>query len=210
MFIIYEFAVMRHSQDSATTEEIHETILNVAEKRLLRFGFHKTTMAEIADDAGMSAANLYRYFGSKNDIIEECASRSLDRRLDRLRLVAQDPKSTPSEKLAKYALELVEDSHALVTEDSMVGELIDTITRERPNLLHTKNSIHCGLIASILRAGVESGEYNVGDIDETARHIHAAFTLFDLPIFVGLYERSEFDQRATGITTLIVNGLSAK
>lgn len=201
---------MRPAQDPATTDEVRETILNVAETRFFRFGFHKTTMAEIADDAGMSAANLYRYFENKKDIVEECASRIVDRRLERLRKVAHGSKTTASEKIVKYALELIDDAHAVVTEDSMIGELVDTITKERPALLHTKNAIHYGLLADILRAGVESGEFDVSDIEETARHIHAALALFDVPIFVGIYDRAEFDRRAVGVATLIVNGLRAK
>ena len=158
----------------------------------------------------MSAANLYRYFENKKDIVEECASRIIDRRLERLRKVAHNPNTTASEKLIKYALELVDDAHAVVTEDSMIGELVDTITKERPALLHTKNAIHYTLISEILHAGVECSEFDVSDIEETARHIHAAYTLFDVPIFVGTYDRSEFDRRAVGIATLIVNGLRAK
>ena len=46
----------------------HNIILDAAEARLLHFGYNKTTMAEIAEDAGMSAANLYRYFKNKQEI----------------------------------------------------------------------------------------------------------------------------------------------
>lgn len=201
---------MRPSQDPATTDQVRESILNVAETRLMRFGFHKTTMAEIADDAGMSAANLYRYFENKNDIIEECASRIVDRRLERLRKVAHDPKTSAGEKLVKYALELVDDGHAVVSEDSMIGELVDTITKQRPALLHTKNAIHYELLADILRSGNDRGEFNVADVEENARHVHAAFTLFDVPIFIGVYDRAEFDRRAIGIAELIVRGLRAE
>ena len=53
------------------SELVREAILDAAQARLLRFGYHKTTMSEIADDAGMSAANLYRYFRNKQDIVAD-------------------------------------------------------------------------------------------------------------------------------------------
>jgi AcrR family transcriptional regulator len=43
-------------------------ILDAAHRRFSAYGFGKTTMAEIADDVGMSAANLYRYFENKLDL----------------------------------------------------------------------------------------------------------------------------------------------
>jgi AcrR family transcriptional regulator len=197
---------MRTSKRPAT-DDVREAILNVAETRLLRFGYHKTTMAEIADDVGMSAANLYRYFENKQDIVAECASRMMDERLERLRAITNDAEYTPAQKLVQYALELVDDSHALVQSDSMVGELVDTITRERPTLLHTKNEMHYALIGEILSAGVASGDFTTSDIEQSARHIHSALTLFDVPLFVGFYNREEFNQRAIGVANLIIGGL---
>ncbi|MDA0822062.1 MAG: TetR/AcrR family transcriptional regulator [Proteobacteria bacterium] len=189
------------------TDDVREAILNVAETRLFRFGYHKTTMAEIADDVGMSAANLYRYFENKQDIVAECASRTMDERLERLRAITNGTKYTPAEKLVQYALELVDDSHSLVGSDSMIGELCDTITRERPSLLHAKNEIHYALIGEILSDGVANGDFATSDIEQTARHIHSAFMLFDVPLFVGFYDREEFNQRAIGVANLMINGL---
>src|SRR5580693_10564639 len=45
-------------------------ILEAAERAFVRNGFHATTMQLVADEAGMSAGNLYRYFPSKEAIVE--------------------------------------------------------------------------------------------------------------------------------------------
>ena len=86
-------------------------ILNAAQARLLEFGYHKTTMAEIAADCGMSAANLYRYFANKEEIAAECATRCMNERLERLRPIVEDASTSAADKLLAYALMLVEDSH---------------------------------------------------------------------------------------------------
>jgi TetR/AcrR family transcriptional repressor of uid operon len=45
-------------------------ILEAAERAFVRHGFHASTMQHVADEAGMSAGNLYRYFPSKEAIVE--------------------------------------------------------------------------------------------------------------------------------------------
>ena len=45
-------------------------ILEAAERAFVRNGFHATTMHHVADEADMSAGNLYRYFASKEAIVE--------------------------------------------------------------------------------------------------------------------------------------------
>ena len=41
-------------------------ILDAAEHCFVRAGFHRTTMQDVAPEAGMSPGNLYRYFRSKD------------------------------------------------------------------------------------------------------------------------------------------------
>ncbi|WP_245501236.1 TetR/AcrR family transcriptional regulator [Lichenibacterium minor] len=47
----------------------HGRILDAAERCLVRNGFDRTTMQDIARQAAMSPANLYRYFGSKEALV---------------------------------------------------------------------------------------------------------------------------------------------
>ena len=49
-------------------EKVRQRILEKAFSRFGRYGFGKTTMAEISKDCEMSPGNLYRYFKSKKDI----------------------------------------------------------------------------------------------------------------------------------------------
>jgi TetR/AcrR family transcriptional repressor of uid operon len=47
-----------------------QRILEAAERAFVRYGFHAATMQHVADEVGMSAGNLYRYFPSKEAIVE--------------------------------------------------------------------------------------------------------------------------------------------
>ena len=48
----------------------HELIVAAAERAFVRHGFHAATMQQVAEEAAMSAGNLYRYFPSKEALVE--------------------------------------------------------------------------------------------------------------------------------------------
>jgi AcrR family transcriptional regulator len=52
-----------------------ERILDAAERSFIHAGFHRTTMQDVAREAGMSPGNLYRYFPSKDAIVEGLVER---------------------------------------------------------------------------------------------------------------------------------------
>ena len=52
-------------------EQTRQKILVAAQERFERYGFNKTTMNEIAKDCEMSAANIYRFFKNKGELIAE-------------------------------------------------------------------------------------------------------------------------------------------
>ena len=56
-------------------DEVRARILEVAEQHYRRIGYHKTSVADIASELGMSPANVYRFFRSKSAINESICRR---------------------------------------------------------------------------------------------------------------------------------------
>lgn len=52
-----------------SSAERRKLILDAAERSFARAGFHRTTMQDVAAEAGMSPGNLYRYFASKDALV---------------------------------------------------------------------------------------------------------------------------------------------
>ena len=56
-------------------DETRARILEVAEEHFRRIGYHKTSVADIASELGMSPANVYRFFPSRAAINESICGR---------------------------------------------------------------------------------------------------------------------------------------
>jgi AcrR family transcriptional regulator len=70
---------------TARNEKV-DRIVEIAQARFDRFGFRKTTMGEIARDAGVSKKTLYQHFSSKESLfssIMEKVARGIRRSLER-------------------------------------------------------------------------------------------------------------------------------
>ena len=57
------------------SDEARARILGVAEEHFRRVGYHKTSVADIAAELGMSPANVYRFFPSRDAINESICGR---------------------------------------------------------------------------------------------------------------------------------------
>src|SRR5918912_133255 len=80
-------------------------IIQAAEALFRRLGFAKTAVAEIAADLGMSPANVYRFFPSKNAIVEAICQRCLAEVEDRAWAVARS-KAPAAQRMERMTLDI--------------------------------------------------------------------------------------------------------
>jgi len=72
-------------------DERRAHILAAASRAFVRYGFHAATMTQVAEEAGMSAGNLYRYFPSKEAIVEGlCLADQVERSASFAALIGAD------------------------------------------------------------------------------------------------------------------------
>jgi AcrR family transcriptional regulator len=58
-----------------STEDARERILAAAERCIDRHGIRKTTMDDVASEAGLTRPNVYRYFADRDDLLLELITR---------------------------------------------------------------------------------------------------------------------------------------
>jgi AcrR family transcriptional regulator len=72
--------VVPHSAtDRRPVSDRRSAILDAFERCIVRSGFHRTTMQDVAKEASMSAGNLYRYFDSKDALVSGLCERDRER-----------------------------------------------------------------------------------------------------------------------------------
>jgi AcrR family transcriptional regulator len=87
-------------------EERRRHILTSARSCFSRNGFHATTMDDIIAATGMSSSAVYRYFRSKDELIDAAADEALAMLRDLFgRLLERQPTPSPSEVLAAMVAE---------------------------------------------------------------------------------------------------------
>jgi len=78
-------------------------ILNAAEKRMIKFGYRKVTMDEIAKDLGMSKNTIYLHFASKAEMADELFVR-LKQRINQGQAVIEKENKNPLDVISKNIL----------------------------------------------------------------------------------------------------------
>ena len=194
---------------TATTgpEETRLRIVEAAAERFQSYGYTKTTMAEIADDLDMSAANLYRFFDNKEELLAACCDGWMSKRVERLREAARQKGKSAGQRLEDFVLANLRYSHEMAANRPKVNELVETMTLRRPDLVHDKIKAIQALLSEILAHGNETGEFEVDDVAGGAASVHAAIVLFEVPIFIGLFPLKEFEHRARAVVALLIRGL---
>ncbi len=209
-FIDYsQFKCYKISMTTAAenTEEIRQRILQAAEERFRVYGYGKTTMAEIAKDSAMSAANLYRYFENKLDIGTFLAQQCMAQQLDILREVVRRPGLTAAKCLEEFVLAKLRFTYDSCLCEDKINELVAIIASEKKEIVHQKMLAEQSLIAEILSEGNKSGEFDIADVLQTSESVQTATVKFGVPIFMNLYPLAKFEKMAIGVVQLLLRGL---
>ena len=95
-----------HPQAKTKPDDTRVRIMETAEALFRRLGFAKTAVVDIAGELGMSPANVYRFFPSKNAIVEAICQRCLAELEDKAWAVARSP-GAASVRLERLTLEIL-------------------------------------------------------------------------------------------------------
>lgn len=89
-------------------EETRDKILSVANKLFSRFGFHKTSMDEIARIARKAKGSLYYHFASKEDLFKEVVSKEIADLKVQLSVIVNNSDLSASGKTKAYLIKRME------------------------------------------------------------------------------------------------------
>lgn len=144
-----------------TPDETRARILAVAWDLFRQLG-SRATIADVAEQLGMSSANVYRFYSSKQALCEAVCSNQLGAMLEAAREVAAAP-GKPSERLRGVLLTLHIAMRDQMTNEARVHEIVDIAINEHWAPIGEFEQSTCEILAHLIAQGQGVGEFGPGD-----------------------------------------------
>ena len=165
-----------------STREPSETrILTVASEHLRQFGLKRLRIVAVAEAAGMTHANVYRYFPSRGALIDAVVDVWLKATERRLADIADGP-DPAHDKLERLILALARANRDLLSEDPHLFAALSEAVAQRHAISRRNRTRVRALFERVIDEGIASGAFEPRDrdraiafvIDATHRFIHPA------------------------------------
>lgn len=162
-----------------------DSILTVAARLFSRFGFHKTSMDEIAKIARRAKGSLYYHFESKEELFKEVVSREMTTLKNQLSIIVSNPDLNASEKIKKYLIKRMEILNtAAIYHETLKADFfehfdfIDDIRAEL-DIWEKEN------LKKIILQGVDKNEFaQIADMDVLLDVFIMVFKGLEIPFFL--------------------------
>ncbi len=189
-------------------KEKKSLIIAAARVRFSHYGFNKTTMAEIAADCQMSAANIYRYFPGKKELLAQIALEFFNEVEEDIRQKTAKGTLSPVDKVLTLVLTSLNKSHEQYAMVPKINEALEVICSERCDLIGAHRAVKGEILAGILEAGVASGFFKPHDCAERAEIILNGTVLVH-PVFLSMYDIDYLRMSLGKIVNSLTEGLLA-
>jgi len=164
-------------------EQSRTRILKAAEMYFRRIGYQKTSVEDIASELGMSRANVYRFFPSRT-AINSSVCELIVRDVAQTALAIAQMVAPASDRLAELLNSIHWHSMTMLVKDRPMHELLVTAVNESWPIINAHNEQMLVILKTLVREGLEAGEFKVEDADDAAWGAITAFLPFFHPILL--------------------------
>jgi AcrR family transcriptional regulator len=191
--------------DNIKDDEVKNLILESAKKVFQKWGLNKTTMEDIAKEAGKGKSSLYYYFKSKDEIFETLLVLEMTA-MFHIAKTSINSIASSKEQLKNFITIMLKEVKKTISIYPLIkGEIKgnDNLLKKCTTLLNEKEE---ATIREILSRGIKSGEFKVLDETEVSK---AANTIVAIVHGLGLYLffDNDDDEKIDIVTKLISNGI---
>jgi AcrR family transcriptional regulator len=183
---------MMNPQVKIKPDDTRARIMDTAEALFRRLGFAKTAVSDIAAELKMSPANVYRFFPSKSAIVEAICQRCLGELEERAWTVARS-RGSAAERIERLVLEVLAYHKENLLTDQRVNDMVLAAIELSWGAIRAHKEHMRMIFESILRQGIETGEFEAVDPRETSRLFFVALVHFCHPVLVAQYLQDEGD-----------------
>ena len=190
------------------TEANEARLVDIARAHVRKFGHARTTVVGVAADAGMTHANVYRYFPSKAALLDEVVASGLRPLEARLREAA-DGADPAHDKLERMLIAVHRDYRAKLDDDPAIFDLlIEALARDRPSARKHRARVQSE-IQRVLEEGVASGAFAMTDRRRAMSLLFDAAHRFIHPVALRLDRDAPADAVASRFETVLAMTLRA-
>ena len=190
--------------DTALTPE---RILAAAEEVLRRYGPGKATVVDVAQALGVSHGSVYRHFASKAALREAVLRGWLARSMAPLQAIANSRTPPPARLRQWFSIlrqtkrdNVLGEPELFATYSALAAEAGDAIAEHKARMQQ--------LIASIIAAGMASGDFRQLDPAAAARALFDATAPFHYPGLSHLWDQPGEDAAFAQLLDLLLAGLA--
>jgi AcrR family transcriptional regulator len=186
-------------------------IMATAEALFRRLGFAKTTVADIAAELQMSPANVYRFFSSKNAIVQAICKHFLTDVEEKAWTVARS-KASAAERMERLILEILTYHMENFQSEKRVNELVVAAIESSWDAIKAHKQIMLNVAELIVRDGIAAGEFEPVDPRETADLIMRSVLAFTHPLIIGqcLEEGQDLETEARASVRFLLRAITPK
>ena len=180
------------SQAKAKPDDTRARIMDTAEALFRRIGYHKTAVADIAAELKMSPANVYRFFPSKNAIIEAICQRCLGECEERAWAAARS-RGSAAERIERLVLEILAYHRENLLTDEKVNDMVLAAIELNWEAIRAHKEHMRMVFEAILRDGIERGEFEPVDPRKTSSLLFLSLVHFCHPVLVAQFLQDKQD-----------------
>jgi len=193
------------------SDDTRARIMETAEALFRRLGFAKTAVADIAAELGMSPANIYRFFSSKDAIVEAICRRCLSEVDEKAWAVARS-KAPAAERLELLILEILDYHKENFVTEKRVNELVVAAIEDNWDAIRAHKDVLRNVTELILRDGIAAGEFEALDPHRTADLFLRSVIAFTHPLVVGqcLEDGQDLETEARATVQFLLRAISPR
>lgn len=194
---------------AADREPTDQRLLAITAEHLRLHGARRLTVVAVAEAAGMTHANVYRYFPSKEALIDAVVDRWIKSVEMKLTDIADAP-DPADDKLDRLIVVLARANRdGMLENPALYAAFRDAMVNRRAITRRHRLRVRT-LIDRIIEEGVSSGAFEPRDRERAAVFVLDAGFRFFHPVAVELeaeVPQSQFDQRVATIAAVTLRAL---
>jgi AcrR family transcriptional regulator len=199
---------MRYNTLKTKNKNTREGILESARRLFAQFGPKKTTIDEIAQEAGVGKGTIYYYFNDKEDIFLKVVQEEAEQLAGRLKSVASGPEN-PEQKLTAVFMEKLRSFSDFVNL-RWLYDFIDSgrwsgLKQETMALAQKEQT----LVEGILKEGQSLGIFAIEDVSKIAQNLLRVVSALSKTLPQGM-SPGELKQSLEDMIEFILNGLRSR